>query len=202
MTSDTPSTSPEMQAQAPATAAPGRTNSNRRPWLEPAVVVAVIGVAVTIFCLLLSIVFGIYSMNNHIDALGSELKADIRDLNNRMDTLGSDFSTRIGTLGSDFNTRSDALGSDFNTRIDALGSELKADIRDLNNRMDTLGSDFNTRIDALGSELKAGIRDLNARVDALGSDFNVRIGQVYQLLLGTTENRHVPASLRSSIRET
>ena len=120
MTSDTPPMSPEMQAQAPATAAPGRTNSNRRPWLEPAVVVAVIGVAVTIFGLLLSIVFGIYSMNNHIDALGSELKADVRDL--------------------------------------------------------------------------------NARVDALGSDFNVRIEQVYQLLLGTTENRHVPATLRSSIR--
>ena len=126
MTPDTPSMSPETQAQATATAAPGRTNSNRRPWLEPAVVVAVIGVAVTIFGLLLSIVFGIYSMNNHIDALGSELKADVRDLN--------------------------------------------------------------TRIDALGSELKADVRDLNARIDALGSDFNVRIEQVYQLLLGTTEN--------------
>ena len=150
MTSDTPPMSPEMQAQAPATAAPGRTNSNRRPWLEPAVVVAVIGVAVTIFGLLLSIVFGIYSMNNHIDALGSELKADIRDLN---------------------------------ARVDALGSELKADVRDLN-----------ARIDALGSELKADIRDLNARVDALGFDFNVRIEQVYQLLLGTTENRHVPGN--------
>ena len=184
MTSDTPSMSPEMQAQAPATAAPVRTSSNRRPWLEPAVVVAVIGVAVTIFGLLLSIVFGIYSMNNHIDALGSELKADIRDLNNRMDTLSADFNTRIDALGSelkadirDLNARMDSLGSDFNTRIDALGSELKADIRDLN-----------TRIDTLGSELKADIRDLNARIDALGSDFNVRIEQVYQLLLGTTEN--------------
>ena len=179
MTSDTPPMSPEMQAQAPATAAPGRTNSNRRPWLEPAVVVAVIGVAVTIFGLLLSIVFGIYSMNNHIDALGSELKADIRDLNNRMDTLGSDFNTRIDALGSELK----ADIRDLNARVDALGSELKADVRDLN-----------ARIDALGSELKADIRDLNARIDALGSDFNVRIEQVYQLLLGTTENRHVPGN--------
>ena len=43
-------------------------------------------------------------------------------------------------------------------------------------------------MDTLGFELKADVRDLNARIDALGSDFNVRIEQVYQLLLGTTEN--------------
>ena len=136
MTSDIPPISPEMQAQAPATVAPNGTGSGHRPWLEPAVVVAVIGVAVTIFGLLLSIVFGIYSMNNHIDALGSELKADIRDLNNRMDTLGSEFKADI----RDLNARVDALGSDLNARIDALGS-------DLNARIDALGSDFNIRIE-------------------------------------------------------
>ena len=154
MTSNTPPINPDVQPQATTTTVPGGLSHGRRPWLEPAVVVTVIGVAVTIFGLLLSIVFGIYSMNTRIDALGSDL------------------NTRVDALGSDLNIRIDALGSDLNARVDALGSELKADIRDLN-----------ARVDALGSELKADIRDLNARVDALSSELNIRIEQVYQLLL-------------------
>ena len=105
MASNTPPISPEGQPPATTKTVPGSPGPGRRPWLEPAVVVAVVGVAVTLFGLLLSIVFGIYSMNSHIDALGSELKADIRDLNVRVDALGSDFNARMDALGANFNIR-------------------------------------------------------------------------------------------------
>ena len=138
MASNTPPISPEGQPPATTKTVPGSPGPGRRPWLEPAVVVAVVGVAVTLFGLLLSIVFGIYSMNSHIDALGSELKADIRDLNACVD----------------------ALGASVNTRMDTLGSELKADIRDLNVRVDALGSDFNARMDALGANFNIRIEQV------------------------------------------
>ena len=85
MTSTTPPpTSPEAQAQATPTTVPGSTGPDRRPWLEPAVLVAALGLAVAILALLLSIAFGIYSMNTRINALDT-----------RIDTLGADLNTRI-----------------------------------------------------------------------------------------------------------
>ncbi|KKZ14982.1 MAG: hypothetical protein TH68_02870, partial [Candidatus Synechococcus spongiarum 142] len=71
-----PPISPE--AQATTTAVPSR--DDRRPWVEPAVVIGAIGVAVTIIGLLLSIVLGIYGMSTRIDALST-------DLGSRIDTL-------------------------------------------------------------------------------------------------------------------
>ena len=136
MTSNTPPINPDVQPQVTTTTVPGGLSHGRRPWLEPAVVVTVIGVAVTIFGLLLSIVFGIYSMNTRVDALGS-------DLNIRIDALGSDLNARVDALGSELK----ADIRDLNARVDALGSELKADVRDLNARVDALGSDFNIRIE-------------------------------------------------------
>lgn len=94
MTSTTPPTRPEAQAQATPTTVPGSTGPDRRPWLEPAVPVAVPGLAVTILALLLSIAFGIYSMNTHIDALGA-----------RIDALETSFNACINTLGGDLNAR-------------------------------------------------------------------------------------------------
>ena len=98
MTSTTPPTSPEAQAQAIPTPAPGSTGPGGRPWLEPAVLVAVLGLAVTILALLLSIAFGIYSMNTRIDALDTSFNA-------RIDALGANLNARINTLGGDLNAR-------------------------------------------------------------------------------------------------
>lgn len=55
---------------------------------------AVPGLAVAILALLLSIAFGIYSMNTRIDNLGA-----------RIDTLSANLNTRIDTLGADLNAR-------------------------------------------------------------------------------------------------
>ncbi len=56
---------------------PGSTGSGRRPWLEPAAVVAMLSLAVAVLALLVSIVFGIYNINTRIDALGSGLNTRI-----------------------------------------------------------------------------------------------------------------------------
>ena len=165
MTPNTPAVNSETQTRATATTVPGSTGSGRRPWLEPAVVVAMLSLAVTILALLVSIVFGIYSINTRIDAMGS-------DLNTRMDALAAEFKADV---------------RDLNARIDTMGAEVKADIRDLNARIDTMGAEVNARIDALGSDLNARMdtlgSSLNARIDALGSGLNARIEKVYQLLL-------------------
>ncbi len=164
MTSNTPSMSPEAQVQATPPPLSSSNGPGRRPWLEPAVVVAVIGLAVTILGLLLSIVFGIYGMNAHIDALGADLSARMDTLSTRMDALGSDLSARI----DDLSTRMDALGSDLSARMDTLST-----------RMDALGSDLSARMDTLSARMDT----LSARMDALGSDLSARIDKVYQLLL-------------------
>ena len=194
MTPNTPAVNSETQTRATATTVPGSTGSGRRPWLEPAVAVAMLSLAVTILALLVSIVFGIYSINTRIDtmgadlntrmdALGAEVKADIRDLNARIDTMGAEVKADI---------------RDLNARIDTMGAEVKADIRDLNARIDTMGTEVNARIDTMGTEVNARIdalgsdlnarmdtlgSSLNARIDALGSGLNARIEKVYQLLL-------------------
>ena len=63
MTSNIPPANPEVQPGATTTTVAASNGLGRPPWLEPAVVVAVIGVAVTVLGLLLSIAFGIYAMN-------------------------------------------------------------------------------------------------------------------------------------------
>ena len=45
--------------------------------------------------LLLSIAFGVYSMNTRIDALGARIDALETSFNARIDTLGADLNTRI-----------------------------------------------------------------------------------------------------------
>ncbi|OOV35046.1 hypothetical protein BO91_00735, partial [Candidatus Synechococcus spongiarum LMB bulk10E] len=59
MTANTPPLGREAQAQATTPAVSSSGGLWRRPWVEPAVVVAAIGLAVTVLGLLLSIVFGI-----------------------------------------------------------------------------------------------------------------------------------------------
>ena len=177
MTSNTPPARPEVQPQATTTTAPAVNGLGRPPWLEPAVVVAVIGVAVTILGLLLSIAFGVYAMNARIDDLGVR----IDDLAIRMDALGADLNARIDDLAiriDDLSARMDGLSvriDDLAIRIDALGADLNARIDDLAARMDTLGADLNARIDDLGADLNARIDDLAAHMDALGASLSVRI---------------------------
>ena len=125
MTSDTPPINSERQTRPTAPLAPDGASPGRRPWLEPALVVAALGLAVTILGLLLSIAFGIYSMNT------------------RIDTLDANLNGRIDVLRADFNARIDALGASLNARIDALDARVDA----LDARVDALGSDFNIRIE-------------------------------------------------------
>ncbi len=123
MTSNTPSMSPEAQVQATPPPLSSSNGPGRRPWLEPAVVVAVIGLAVTILGLLLSIVFGIYGMNARIDALETDLSTRIDVLSNRMDILGADLNACVDTLSARIDVLSnlmDTLGSDLSTRIDKV----------------------------------------------------------------------------------
>lgn len=178
MTSNTPPARPETQPQAVAATVPGSYAQGRPPWLEPAVVVAVIGVVVTILGLLLSIAFGIYAMNARIDDLATR----IDDLGTGMETLGADLNTRIDDLA----TRMDTLGANLNariddlaTRMDTLGANLNARIDDLSTGMDTLGANLNTRIDDLNTRMDTLTADLNARMDGL----SLRMDKVYQLLL-------------------
>ena len=137
MTSNNPPANPNMQPQATTTTVPASDHPGRRPWLEPAVVVAAIGGAVTILGLLLSIALGIYGMNVRIDDLGIRMdgmSTRIDDLGTRMDTLGAEISARMDTLGANLSTRIDNLAA----RMDTLGADLSARIDNLATRMDGL----------------------------------------------------------------
>ncbi|KKZ11597.1 MAG: hypothetical protein TE42_07495 [Candidatus Synechococcus spongiarum SP3] len=89
--------SPEVQAQTTTTTAPGRTGPGGRPWLEPAVLVASMGMglAVTILALLLSIAFGSCGMNARVDALGARIDVLEINLNARIDAFGADLNAPI-----------------------------------------------------------------------------------------------------------
>ena len=131
-TSDTPPMSPEMQSQTPTpegdtTTVSNNRGSGRRQWVEPAVVVAAITLAVIIFALLVAIVFGIYGINARMDALAADMSARIDAISNRMDVL----SDRMDTLNTDLSARMDALAADLNSRMDTLSAGLNARIDNL-----------------------------------------------------------------------
>ena len=94
MTTAPPPIDPETPAQTPAPAM--HSSAGRRPWVEPAVVIAAIGVAVTIIGLLVSIALGIYGMSARIDDLGTRMDT----LETRIDDLSASLSTRMETLSS------------------------------------------------------------------------------------------------------
>ena len=73
-------------------------------------------------------------------------KADIADVNGRIDTLHADVNGRFDALSADVNGRIDGLHATLSGRIDALHATL-------NGRIDGLTVDVNGRFDALNGKL-------------------------------------------------
>ena len=73
-------------------------------------------------------------------------KADVADMNGRIDTLHADMNGRMDALHADVNGRIDALQATLNGRIDGLTV-------DANGRFDALKADVNGRFDALNGKL-------------------------------------------------
>ena len=73
-------------------------------------------------------------------------KADIADVNGRIDTLHAEVNGRFDALQADMNGRFDALYANLNGRTDGLTV-------DVNGRFDALKADMNGRFDALNGKL-------------------------------------------------
>uniref|UniRef100_UPI0004667271 Bdr family repetitive protein n=1 Tax=Borrelia persica TaxID=44448 RepID=UPI0004667271 len=75
-------------------------------------------------------------LDNKIDNVRSELKSDIKDLDNKIDTVENNLNVKIDTK---FN--------ELDKKIDNTKSELKSDIKDLDNKFDTKFNELDKKID-------------------------------------------------------
>ncbi|ETZ17252.1 BDR-repeat family protein [Borrelia duttonii CR2A] len=77
-----------------------------------------------------------------LELLKMAFKSDIRDLNNKIDTVENNLNIKIDTK---FN--------ELDNKIDTVENNLKSDIRDLNNKIDTVENNLNIKIDTKFNEL-------------------------------------------------
>ncbi|ACH94092.1 Bdr family repetitive protein [Borrelia duttonii] len=91
-----------------------------------------------------------------LELLKMAFKSDIRDLNNKIDTVENN----------------------LNIKIDTVENNLKSDIRDLNNKIDTVENNLNIKIDTVENNLKSDIRDLNNKIDTVENNLNIKIDTV------------------------
>ena len=94
-------------------------------------------------------------------------KADIKELNGKIDSNNKELNGKIDTLRQEtkadikeLNGKIDSNNKELNGKIDTLRQETKADIKELNGKIDTLRQ-----------ETKADIKVLNGKIDTLEAKF-------------------------------
>ncbi|WP_247088322.1 Bdr family repetitive protein [Borrelia nietonii] len=89
------------------------------------------------------------TFNLKLEKLEASLKSDIRDLDNKIDTVENNLNIKIDTVRNEL--KSDIR--DLDNKIDNVRNELKSDIRDLDNKIDTVENNLNVKIDTKFTEL-------------------------------------------------
>ncbi|UPA08269.1 Bdr family repetitive protein (plasmid) [Borrelia hermsii] len=89
------------------------------------------------------------TFNLKLEKLEASLKSDIRDLDNKIDTVENNLNIKIDNVRNEL--KSDI--KDLDNKIDNVRNELKSDIKDLDNKIDTVENNLNVKIDTKFNEL-------------------------------------------------
>nr|AAF19134.1 BdrC3 [Borrelia hermsii] len=90
------------------------------------------------------------TFNLKLEKVEASLKSDIKDLDNKIDTVENNLNIKIDNVRNEL--KSDI--KDLDNKIDNVRNELKSDIKDLDNK-----------IDNVRNELKSDIKDLDNKID-------------------------------------
>nr|AAF28885.1 BdrA [Borrelia hermsii] len=114
------------------------------------------------------------TFNLKLEKLEASLKSDIRDLDNKIDTVENNLNIKIDNVRNEL--KSDI--KDLDNKIDNVRNELKSDIKDLDNKIDTVRN-----------ELKSDIRDLDNKIDTKFNELDNKI-DVNKMELKSTLRLH------------
>ncbi|MCY4503185.1 MAG: hypothetical protein OXE57_16685 [Alphaproteobacteria bacterium] len=146
-----------------------------KPWLVPAVIVAVFGLGLApVYVMLGSIERKIGSarteLGTRIDKTRDELKGDIRALSERLDKTRTELKGEINMVRTDLkgdiqtlSERLDKTRTELKGEINMVRTDLKAEIHSLGTRLDSTRDGLDRRMEATTARVDA----LAIRVDAV-----------------------------------
>ncbi|WP_040132134.1 Bdr family repetitive protein [Borrelia crocidurae] len=82
------------------------------------------------------------NLNNKIDKVRDELKSDIKELDNKIDTVENNLNNKIDTKFKELDNKIDTVENNLNNKIDKVRDELKSDIKELDNKIDIVRKDM------------------------------------------------------------
>ena len=102
-----------------------------------------------------------------------DVRQDVRQTNERMDTLRTELSGRIDALRTETSGHIGALRTETNERFDQMNGRIDALHTETNERFDQM----NGRIDALRTETNERFDQMNGRFDQMNHQTNGRFDQ-------------------------
>ncbi|AHH13407.1 BDR-repeat family protein (plasmid) [Borrelia hermsii YBT] len=94
------------------------------------------------------------TFNLKLEKIEVSLKSDIKDLDNKIDTVENNLNIKIDNVRNEL--KSDI--KDLDTKIDTKFNEL-------DNKINTVENNLNIKIDNVRNELKSDIKDLDTKID-------------------------------------
>ncbi|WP_024654701.1 Bdr family repetitive protein [Borrelia hispanica] len=108
-----------------------------------------------------------------LELLKMAFKSDIRDLNNKIDTVENNLNNKIDTKFNELDNKIDTKFNELDNKIDIIENNLKSDIRDLNNKIDTVENNLNIKIDTVENNLKSEISFVRKDMDLIRKDMDM-----------------------------
>jgi predicted nucleic acid-binding Zn-ribbon protein len=102
----------------------------------------------------------------HIQTDTSDIKADLRRTNEKLDVLRD----KVDQVGGDLNKRTDAVRADLAGKIDGLSERTDNVRKEMTAKMDSVHADLTGKIDGLSERTDKKIDELGGRIDAVRGD--------------------------------
>ncbi|AHH11610.1 Bdr family repetitive protein [Borrelia coriaceae] len=96
------------------------------------------------------------TFNLKLEKVESNLKSDIKDLDNKIDNVEVNLKSDI----KDLDNKIDSVENNLNVRIENVRNELKSDIKDLDNKIDNVRSELKSDIASVSNEISLVRKDM------------------------------------------
>ncbi|ETZ17582.1 BDR-repeat family protein, partial [Borrelia duttonii CR2A] len=110
-----------------------------------------------------------------LELLKMAFKSDIRDLNNKIDTVENNLNNKIDTKFNELDNKIDIIENNLKSEIRDLNNKIDTVENNLNNKIDTKFNELDNKIDIIENNLKSEIRDLNNKIDTVENNLKSEI---------------------------
>nr|WP_011666334.1 Bdr family repetitive protein [Borrelia duttonii]BAC22679.1 ORFn [Borrelia duttonii] len=121
------------------------------------------------------------NFNLKLEILERGLKAEIRELDTKIDTVENNLNIKIDTKFKELDTKIDTVENNLNIKIDTkfkeldnkidiIENNLKSDIKELDNKIDKVRDELKSDISLVRKDMEVNKMELDTKIDKFASD--------------------------------